>query len=120
MLALRFSTRARTRASVCLAILYAVSVVSFWLFGIAAYAQGFNGPARLLGILYLPTLLLPAIGRGSVAGIAVHSQIWLWWFACQFVLALSAATISPRERRRHPAPRVLVPARRRSPAQLAR
>jgi hypothetical protein len=118
MLALRFSTRARTRASVCLAILYAVSVVSFWLFGIAAYAQGFSGPARLLGILYLPALLLPAIGRGSVAGIAVHSQIWLWWFGCQFVLALSAATISPRERRRHPAPRV--PARRRAPTQLAR
>lgn len=116
----RFSSRARTRASVCLAIVYVASVVSFWLFGIAAYAQGFSGPARLLGILYLPALLLPAIGRGSVAGIAVHSQIWLWWFGCQFVLALAAATISPRERRRHPAPRVPSAARRRAPAQLAR
>jgi hypothetical protein len=119
-MALRFSIRARTRASMCLAILYVISVVSFWLVAIAAFAQGFSGPARFLGILYLPALLLPVIGRGSVAGIAVHSQIWLWWFACQFALALAAATISPRERRRHPAPRVPSPARRGAPAQLAR
>lgn len=113
------SPRVRIRASVTLAILYVISVVSFWLFGIAAYAQGFSGPARLLGILYLPALLLPAIGRGSVAGIAVHSQIWFWWFGCQFVLALAAATLSPHERRRHPAPRALSRARRRAPAQPA-
>ena len=120
MMASRFSTKTRTRASFCLAILYLASVVSFWLFGIAAYVQGFSGPARLLGILYLPALLLPGIGRGSVAGIAVHSQIWFWWFGCQFVLALAAATISPRERRRHPAPRVASSARRRAPARLIR
>jgi len=119
-MALRFSNRARTRASVLLAIVYIVSVVSFWVLAIAAFAQSFSGPARLLGILYLPALLLPAIGRGSVAGIAVHSQIWLWWFGCQFVLALAAVTISPRERRRHPAPLMDPPARRRAPAQLAR
>ena len=117
-MALRFSTRVRTRVSVCLAILYAVSVVSFWLFGIAAYAQGFSGPARWLGILYLPALLLPAIGRGSVAGIAVHSQIWFWWLGCQPFLALAAAAISPRERRRYPAPLLSTPAR--PPVRLAR
>jgi hypothetical protein len=99
----------------CLAILYVISVVSFWLFGIAAYAQEFSGPARLLGILYLPTLLLPAIGRGSVAGITVHNQLWFWWFGCQFALALGAATLSPRRRLRHPTPR----SRRRAPAEPA-
>jgi len=119
MRASMFSRRLRIRASVCLAILYVISVASFWLFGIVAYAEGFSGPARLLGVLYLPDLFLPAIGRGSVAGVAVHSQIWFWWFGCQFVLALAAATLSPHERRRHPAPRSSSSPRRRAPVQPA-
>ncbi|MGH2596345.1 MAG: hypothetical protein ACRDH7_10335 [Actinomycetota bacterium] len=94
------SPRARTlRAglAVILAILYGISVLSFWLAGAIAYLEGFHGPARFLGFAYVPSLLLPIVGRGEIAGIDVRSPVWVWWFVVQLALAFGAVWIYPHE-----------------------
>lgn len=84
---------------VLLAILYAASVLSFWWAGTVAYLRGFHGPGRFAGLLYLPSLLLPGIGRGSISGFPVRSSIWIWWFLLQLGLASAAILVNARARR---------------------
>ena len=68
-------------------LLYLLSVALFWLAGILAYFRHFGGPVRLAGILFLPILALPFVGRGTLAGFEVASFMWWGWFALQLVLA---------------------------------
>ena len=109
------SERIRGRTAGFCAAGYVVALASFWVAGIAAYAQQGHGLTRLLGLLYFPILLLPFVGKGTFGGLQVHSDIWLWWFALQMILGAAAIWLNPYER----------PSRRRSglaepPAALSR
>jgi hypothetical protein len=92
------STRARAKLAVVLAIFYLVTVAGFWIAGALAYVDGFHGPVRLLGLLYVPILALPVTGHGALAGLAVRSPIWLWWFGLQVVLAVATIGVFPFDR----------------------
>ena len=109
------SARIRGRTAGFFAAGYVVALTSFWVAGIAAYAQQGHGFTRLLGLMYFPILLLPFVGKGTLGGLQVHSAIWLWWFALQMILGAAAIWLNPYER----------PSRRRSrlvepPAALVR
>ena len=67
--------------------LYLVTIGSFWLFGTLAYFLNFSGVIRFAGILFLPILALPVVGKGEVAGVQVDGPVWWWWFALSLVLA---------------------------------
>ena len=79
---------------------YLVVFGVFWFEGSQAYLHLATGPARFLGFAYLPILLLPLIGVGTVNGIAVHSTVWLWLFTLQMFLGASAVFVYPSERPR--------------------
>jgi hypothetical protein len=100
--------RARAKLAVALAIAYVIAVSGFWIAGAAAFTSAFHGPARLLGLLYVPILVLPVAGRGELAGVAVRSPIWLWWFGLQTILAAATIWVYPfdRSRRRVIGPRI--------------
>lgn len=74
---------------------YLVAFGVFWVEGARAYLQFASGPARLLGLAYLPILLLPAIGSGTVDGIMVRSAVWWWLFVLQMGLGVSAMLVYP-------------------------
>jgi hypothetical protein len=59
-----------------------------------------QGAEKLLGFAYFPILLLPAVGRGAVGALRVHSSIWLWWFALQMILGVAAIWLYPYDVRR--------------------
>jgi hypothetical protein len=92
-----FAPRTRWGLTGVLLVAYACTFLTYWFFGIQAFLQGGEGPARLLGFAYIPILLLPMLGRGSV---------WFWMFGVQIALAVAAmfayprATLHPRPRRR--------------------
>jgi hypothetical protein len=109
------SARIRGRTAGFCAAGYVVALTSFWVAGIAAYAQQGHGFTRLLGLAYFPILVLPFVGKGMLGSLQVHSDIWLWWFGLQMVLGAAAIWLNPYER----------PSRRRSllvepPAALLR
>lgn len=99
------SIRIRSRAAVFFSAAYLVALASFWLAGTAAYEQSVEGWSRLLGLAYFPILLLPVVGRGMLGGLDVRSSIWLWWFALQMVLGVTAIWLYPYSRRLHRRPR---------------
>ena len=92
--------RFRTWASRFLFAAYLLVFGVFWFEGSLAYLRFENGPARLLGLAYLPILLLPSIGSGTVDGIVVHSAVWWWLFALQMTLGAAAMFMYPNERPR--------------------
>ncbi len=110
--------RLRARSSaVCFGV-YAGLACTFWAAGVIAYWQGADGAARLLGLLYLPSLALPVIGRGRLAGVPVESLLWWWWFAAQVAVAWLAIWLYPYERAPHPVvPRLA--GRSRSPVSVS-
>jgi hypothetical protein len=79
-------------------VLFALLTLSFWAVGAVAYLHGHSGPARFLGLLYLPSLALPVIGRGRIAGIPVDSMVWWWWFAIQTIVVSAAIWLFPYDR----------------------
>ena len=97
--------RVRARSSVVCFAAYAALTLSFWIAGALAYWHGADGAARLLGLLYLPSLALPVVGQGQLAGVPVGSVIWWWWFAAQAVVAALAICLYPYDR----APRTAFP-----------
>jgi hypothetical protein len=111
------SVRIRGRAAGLFAAGYVVALTSFWVAGAVAYAGSGHGLSRLLGLAYFPILLLPFVGKGTVAGIDVHSAVWIWWFALQMVLGAAAIWLNPYERPHRRRPRFGV---RRSGASRAR
>lgn len=95
--------RLRARSSfVCFGV-YAGLAASFWAAGVMAYWQGASGAARLLGVLFLPSLALPVVGRGRLAGVPVESLVWWWWFGAQIAVAWLAIWLYPYERPARPA-----------------
>ena len=117
------SERIRSRAAVLFAAGYVVALASFWLAGAAAYAVSGHGLSRLLGLAYFPILLLPIVGEESLAGVEIHSMIWVWWFALQMILGVVAIWLYPHDRslRRRPyPPRVRAPRSRAVTRSLAR
>jgi hypothetical protein len=111
------SERIRGRAAGLFAAGYVVALTSFWVAGAVAYAGSVHGFSRLLGLAYFPILLLPFVGKGTVAGIDVHSAVWVWWFALQMVLGAAAIWLYPYERPHRRRPRFGV---RRSSASRSR
>jgi hypothetical protein len=97
--------RLRARSSVTCFAAYAALAVTFWIAGALAYWQGADGAARVLGIFYLPSLALPLVGRGRLAGVPVESVIWWWWFVAQAIVASLAICLYPYDR----APRTMPP-----------
>ena len=81
-----------------LAIVYVFAVASFWIAGASAFMRSAHGLDRLLGIAYLPILVLPIVGHGVIDGIRVHSSIWIWWFLAQMLLGVAAVWAYPPER----------------------
>lgn len=103
--------RLRARTSIVCFIMYGLLAISFWAAGSLAYWRAGSGAERLLGLLYLPSLALPVVGRGSLAGLPVESALWWWWFAAQALVAGIAICLYPYDR----APRARsAPARGRS------
>jgi hypothetical protein len=100
----RSAQRVRARSSVACFAAYAALTMSFWIAGAVAYWRGAEGAARLLGLLYLPSLALPVVGRGDLVGVPVESAIWWWWFAAQAIVAALAICLYPYDR----APRTAV------------
>jgi hypothetical protein len=94
------SARFRGRTAGFCAAGYVGALTSFWVAGIAAYAQQGHGFTRLLGLVYFPILLLPFVGKGTLGGLQVHSDIWFWWFGLQMVLGAAAIWLNPYERPR--------------------
>lgn len=92
--------RIRTWAARFLVLAYLLSFGVFWFEGVQAYLRFASGPERFLGFAYLPILLLPSIGSGTVDGIVVHSVVWWWLFALQMVLGAAAIFMYPNERPR--------------------
>ena len=90
----------RTWAARFLLMAYLLSFGVFWFEGARAYLHVASGPERFLGFAYLPILLLPSIGSGTVDGIVVHSVVWWWLFALQMVLGAAAIFTYPNERPR--------------------
>ena len=82
-----------------LAVAYVLAVVSFWVVGASAFMRSTHGSERLLGIAYLPILVLPVIGHGVLDGIRIHSWIWIWWFLAQIVLGVATVWAYPHEGR---------------------
>ena len=94
----------RSRAALLFAAAYLVAVMSFWIVGADAYLRSVHGIGRFLGFAYFPILLLPAIGRGTIGALPVHSSIWLWWFALQMALGAAAIWMYPHGSRVHSPP----------------
>jgi hypothetical protein len=94
--------RLRARSSGACFAVYALLAASFWAAGVLAYWRGASGAARLLGLLYLPSLALPVVGRGQLVGIAVGSTVWWWWFGAQAVIAALAICLYPYDRASRP------------------
>lgn len=90
--------RLRARSSLACFATYAVLAAAFWAAGALAYWRGASGAARLLGLLYLPSLALPVIGRGQLAGVPVDSSVWWWWFVAQVAVAALAIWLYPYDR----------------------
>ncbi|MBI2237237.1 MAG: hypothetical protein HYU54_01750 [Actinobacteria bacterium] len=90
------SAQLRRALAALFGLLYLISVGSFWVAGFVAYFRHFSGPARLLGLLFFPTLALPFVGRGTVAGIPADSFFWWGWFALHLALAGAAMLVYPR------------------------
>jgi hypothetical protein len=111
------SVRIRGRAAGLFAAGYVVALTSFWVAGTLAYAGSGHGFSRLLGLAYFPILVLPFVGKGTLAGLEIHSAVWIWWFALQMVLGAAAIWLNPYERPHHRRPRFGV---RRSGAPQAR
>lgn len=86
----------RARASAVLGSLYLLAAVTFWAAGAAAYMSDFTGPARFLGFVYVPILLLSFIAHGPTG---VHESLWIWWFALQLALGAAAVWTFPYDRR---------------------
>lgn len=102
--------RMRARSAAALFVVYTGLAVSFWAAGVLAYWHGARGAARLLGLAYLPSLALPLVGRGRLAGIPVGSVVWWWWFAAQVVVAGVAIWLYPYDRPSN-VPRLAAPRR---------
>lgn len=100
------SQRLRARSSIVCFVAYALLAASFWAAGTLAFWRGATGAARVLGVLYLPSLALPVVGRGELAGLPVASSLWWWWFGAQAVVAALAIWLYPYDRasRASPAP----------------
>jgi hypothetical protein len=90
--------RLRARSSVACFGVYALLALSFWVAGTIAYWRGATGTARALGLLFLPSLALPLVGRGELAGLPVESSVWWWWFAAQVAVAATAIWLYPYDR----------------------
>jgi hypothetical protein len=90
--------RLRARSSVACFGLYALLSGSFWIAGALAFWRGGSGAGRLLGVLFLPSLALPVVGRGELAGVPVDSVVWWWWFAAQAAVAALAIWLYPYDR----------------------
>lgn len=117
------SERIRSRAAMLFAAGYLAALTSFWLAGAIAYAVSGHGLSKILGLAYFPILLLPMIGEKTLAGIPIHSMVWVWWFALQMVLGVAAIWLYPHDRslRRRPyPPRAGAPRAHASPRSLAR
>jgi len=87
--------RIRGVTAAVLAAVYVVAVVSFWVVGASAFMRSGHGLERLLGIAYLPILVLPVIGHGALDGLRIHSWIWIWWFLAQMVLGIATVWAYP-------------------------
>jgi hypothetical protein len=92
---MRWRTGLRKALAALLAVAYVLTVVSFWVFGALAYFINLSGAWRLAGLLLLPILALPIVGRGEVAFIQVDSDVWWWWSALSFVLAAAMLATWP-------------------------
>jgi hypothetical protein len=96
------SVRIRSRAAGLFAAAYVVALASFWVVGATAYLRFEHGSAKLVGLAYFPILMLPWVGHGNFGALSVRSPIWLWWFALQMVLGITALWLYPYDRTRRP------------------
>jgi hypothetical protein len=90
--------RWRARTSIACFVTYALLALTFWGAGALAYWRAGGGAERLLGLLYLPSLALPVVGRGELVGVPVDSAVWWWWFAAQAAVAATGMWLYPYDR----------------------
>ena len=90
------AVRLRRLVAALLGVAYLLAVAAFWVLGSVAWARSVDGVLSFLGILFVPILLLPVVGKGEVAGIETSSAVWWWWFGLLLALAAAAIFIAPR------------------------